>query len=306
VRRYGGTDRRRAHRSCRDRTWYRGARFDSSPVYLVNSALLRWLRAVTPPPVRRVVHARNVARQLSRYAPHTHVGNYGGRDMLIRFEDPLAEGWYAAGIPSLPEIVLLEDIEALKPGHTVFDIGAHQGIVALMLADAVGARGRVVAVEAERHNARMALVNRDLNCAGQIVVEHAAISDYDGKIRFAESLNGAIHETGRAGTIEVDAVTIDTLASRHGVPDLVFLDVEGFEGRALRAAPATLASCSAFAIEVHVDQLVDASPADVVGLFDGWRRWVAVERQGWGHEFEEFDGVIPDQRFFLVAQRADA
>jgi FkbM family methyltransferase len=225
--------------------------------------------------------------------------------MRIRFEDALAEGWYAADIPDLPEIVLLKEIDALRPGYTVFDIGAHQGVVALMLADVVGDGGRVVAIEAERHNARMASVNRDLNRADQIVVEHAAISDYDGKIRFAESLNGAISENARLGTIEVDTVTIDTLAAIYGVPDLVFLDVEGFEGRALRAAGKTLASCPAFAIEVHVDQLVDSSAAEVVGLFEGWRRWIAVERPGWGHEFHEFTGEIPKQRFFLVARRAD-
>lgn len=226
--------------------------------------------------------------------------------MRIRFEDALAEGWYAEGIPCLPEIALLKRIGALQPGHTVFDIGAHQGVVALMLADAVGEGGLVIAVEAERHNARMATVNRDLNNVRHVVIEHAAISDYDGKIRFAESLNGAINETARIGTIEVDAVTIDTLVIRHGPPDVVFLDVEGFEGRALRAAVATLQSCPAFAIEVHAGQLVDSSAADIVGLFDGWRRWVAVERPGWLHEFHEFTGNIPDRRFFLVAQHAES
>jgi FkbM family methyltransferase len=224
--------------------------------------------------------------------------------MRIRFEDPLAEGWYAGGIPSLPEIALLQSIGALRPGQTIFDIGAHQAVVALMLADAVGNSGRVIAVEAERHNARMATVNRNLNGATHLTIEHAAISDYDGKIRFAESLNGAVNETARVGTVEVDAVTIDTLAVRYGQPDVVFLDVEGFEGRALKAATATLASCPAFAIEVHTGQLVDSSPEDVVGLFDGWRRWIAEDRPGWRHEFQEFSGRVPDQRFFLVAHNS--
>lgn len=207
---------------------------------------------------------------------------------------------YSEDLPNLPEIELLCNIDALGPGSLVFDIGAHQAVVALMFAAAVGPAGRVVAVEAERHNARVAGINRDLNEAHHLEVEHAAISDRDGRIRFSESLNGAVNEHSRIGTVE--AVTIDTLSHRHGMPDVVILDVEGFEARALRGVAESLALCPAFVVEVHVGQLVDAAPADVVATFDGWDRWIAPDRPGWGHRFSEFDGSIPDRRFFLVAQ----
>jgi FkbM family methyltransferase len=268
--------------------------------------LAQGLRVAAPASVRRFVHARRVGLYRSRYTPRTHVGTYGGRELRIRFEDPLAEGWYSEDIPSMPEIDLLRSLGALQPGSTVFDIGAHQGIVAMMYADAVGSGGCVVAVEAERHNARVAVVNRELNGVRHLVVEHAAISDGDGKIRFCESLNGAVKEHARIGTVEVDAVTIDTLSRRHGVPGVVVLDVEGFEARALRGAVDTLARCRAFVVEVHVEQLVDATPADVLATFDGWQRWIALGCPGWNHQFSAFDGSIPDRRFFLVAHRADS
>ena len=54
--------------------------------------------------------------------------------------------------PNLPELVLLRESGALRQGSNVFELGAHQGIVALILADAVGPQGTVIAVEAERHN----------------------------------------------------------------------------------------------------------------------------------------------------------
>jgi FkbM family methyltransferase len=269
----------------------------------VRLVLVRGLRAAVPPFIRRYVHARNVARHRSRYVPRTHVGNYGGRELRVRFEDALAEGWYSEDIPALPEIELLRTVGALKLGSKVFDIGAHQGVVALMYADVVGPSGSVVAVEAERHNARVAERNRDLNGAAQLVVEHAAISQEDGKIRFAESLNGAVHEHARIGTVLVDAVTVDSLSARYGVPDVVVLDVEGFEARALRGATETLERCPAFVVEVHVGQIVDETPTELVATFEGWRRWVAVECPGWGHRFVEFDGSIPDRRFFLIALR---
>jgi hypothetical protein len=39
----------------------------------------------------------------------------------------------------------------------------------------------------------------------------------------------------------VPALTVDVMCDRYGVPDLVFLDVEGFEWRALAGASRTLA-----------------------------------------------------------------
>lgn len=261
------------------------------------------LRGFAPPPVRRFVHAWRVARHRSRYAPRTHRGKYGRCELVLRFEDALAEGWYSEDIPLLPEIELLLTLGALRPGAMVFDIGAHQGVVALMYADAVGRGGRVVAVEAERHNARLAQVNRDLNRVDHLVIEHAAISDRDGRVRFAESLNGAVDERARIGTVEVDAITVDTLSARYGLPDVIVLDVEGFEAKALRGGARTIAGCAAVVVEIHVGQMVDGTPEEVVAMFDGWHRWTAPDAPGWSHTFTEYDGAIPDRRFFLLAQR---
>ncbi len=57
--------------------------------------------------------------------------------MTVSLEDGLAQGWYDYDWPEVPEITLLGK-NSLKPGAKVFDIGAHQGVVALMLAKIVG------------------------------------------------------------------------------------------------------------------------------------------------------------------------
>jgi tRNA A58 N-methylase Trm61 len=54
----------------------------------------------------------------------------------------------------------------LKAGARVFDLGAHQAVVALMLSQLVGHEGEVIALEAERHNFEVAERNRKLNAAG--------------------------------------------------------------------------------------------------------------------------------------------
>ena len=59
----------------------------------------------------------------------------------------MGAGWYDHDWPELPEIALLKQ-HGLRPGARVFDIGAHQGVVALMLSKTVGPEGFVLAVEA--------------------------------------------------------------------------------------------------------------------------------------------------------------
>jgi hypothetical protein len=111
----------------------------------------------------------------------------------------------------------------------VFDLGAHQGIVALMLAREVGVSGHVVAFEPNPHNAAAAAKNRELNGMPQ---------PDDG--------------TWDQGRLDVDSVTIDGLADRFGISDVVFIDVEGAEVLALAGASRVLASGADFFVEVHV------------------------------------------------------
>jgi FkbM family methyltransferase len=165
--------------------------------------------------------------------------------------DPLGEGWYDHDWGRQPEIELLRR-GRFGPGARVFDLGAHQGLVALILAREVGEDGVVIAVEAEPHNARVAAENRALNAASNLTIVHAAVSDVAGTLYFSEGLNGMVLPGGRAGKVAVDAVTIDGLAERFGPPDVVFVDVEGYEGKALEGALVTLddGGCDFF-VEIH-------------------------------------------------------
>ena len=182
----------------------------------------------------------------------------------------------------------------------MFDIGAHQGVIALMLAREVGPGGEVVAVEAEPHNARVALANRDLNEAANLVVLHAAGAARPGSLTVGEGLNGQVDEQTSSGNVEVPAVTVDELAREHGPPQLVMIDVEGYEAHVLEGARAVLeGAAGAFLVEVH-EELADfgGSASEVLALFEPFERWVAVEDDD---ELEPFSGTPPPGRFFLVA-----
>jgi FkbM family methyltransferase len=188
----------------------------------------------------------------------------------------------------------------LARGATVFDLGAHQAVVALLLARNVGDHGHVVAVEAEPHNARVAEINRELNRSDTVTVLHAAAAATEGSATFAEGLNGVIDQRTSSGNVTVPAVTIDGLAQRFGTPDLVFIDVEGYEGEVLRGARKTLANGStSFAVEVHatIGDYGD-SPSTVAEFFSDFERYVAREDDD---PPTSLDGSLPPGRFFLVA-----
>lgn len=220
---------------------------------------------------------------------------YGSNQLSVLLADPVAEGWYDHDWPDLPEIVFLRT-SRLQRGATVFDLGAHQAVVALMLAAEVGSKGKVVAVEAEPHNAEIAHENVRLNRAANIEVLHAAVSDVAGIVQFAEGLNGHVDPTSRrVGHICVPAVTIDQLAARYGDPDVIFLDVEGYEARALSGAEETLSRADADVfVEVHIGSGLEAvhdSWRDVTAPLEaaGYKFFLAVGDLSSNYLFEPFD-----------------
>jgi len=194
---------------------------------------------------------RRVQRAVARYEPRTVEHDYGGLRLRVALEDPVGEEWYDKDWPELDEIAFLRS-HGLAPGASVFDIGAHQGVVAMILAGHV-APGRVLAVEAVPHNARVAERNLRLNEIGNVAVEHAAIADVDGEVYVPGELNAHVSKIGGVGLVAVPAVTIDTLAARQGPPDVVFIDVEGYELRALAGASKVIREVRpSWFVEVHV------------------------------------------------------
>src|SRR5438552_4198860 len=184
----------------------------------------RLARRLLPDRVLGWLRSARIRRMVSSYSRRIVRHNYGGRALRIELCDPLAQGWYDNDWAELPEVVLLKR-HGLRPGGRVFDIGAHQGIVALMLADAVGPTGHVIAVEASPHNFSAACRNRELNAslASQLHVVHAAIADSPGHLLFNEGLNGQVEDgSGSWGRVKVPARTIDDLTEEFGPPDVIY------------------------------------------------------------------------------------
>jgi FkbM family methyltransferase len=232
--------------------------------------------------------------------------NYGGHWLELELVDPMGAGWYDSDWPELAEIALLKQ-HGLGPGARVFDIGAHQCVVAMILAGIVGPEGFVVAVEASAENAEAGERNRKLNGIENCRIVHAAGAAQSGTLIFNRGTNGQVDDgTGEWGQIQVDAYSVDDLAARFGAPDVLFIDVEGFECELLRGARKTLAAGPDCFVEVHVNAGLEkfgGSVAQVLDLFPPEYSFLAASPGGPFSPFRK-DSALTHDRFFLVALAA--
>jgi FkbM family methyltransferase len=238
----------------------------------------------------------------ARVAEHT----YGGHRLKVWIADPLSAGWYDRDWRVLPEVAHLRGT-AVRPGSRVFNLGAHQGVVALMLAREVGPTGLVVAVEPIVHNATVAIRNRDLNDARIIDILQAAVAGHSGSVTLSHGLQAQItHGESNREVFTTTAVTIDELAARFGTPDAVFLDVEGAEALALEGATQVIASGATFAIEVHTGCGLEALGGSVSSVLDRFPldRFSLHVRADADDTFQAYtsDSSLLNDRFFLLAQ----
>lgn len=136
---------------------------------------------------------------------------------------------------------------AVRPGTTALDIGANLGAYTMLLAQWVGAAGRVHAFE-PAPGARAGLLRHvALNgVADRVVVHPEAVSREPGRARFAaagmQGDNRLVLDRDDTA-IEVPTTSLDYFCRAEGVtPDFIKVDVEGAELDLLRGARATIAS----------------------------------------------------------------
>jgi len=178
----------------------------------------------------------------------------------------------------------------VREDSVCIDIGANIGFFTLMMADKVGPRGKVFAVEPIPENFRTLTRNARLNKEHKECIKpmHFAASDTCGQLGLVRRSESTLHEvtnlTSEDASIErIGAITIDSLIEEMQTPPiaLIKIDVEGHESAVVRGAENSLRNgrIDRMLIEVtpgaqanEINDLLKPYAAKIVIWFDGqWR-----------------------------------
>lgn len=132
--------------------------------------------------------------------------------------------------------------ELLRPGHTFLDIGANIGFFTMLAASLVGETGRVIAVEPNRDNCALIEMSIEANGWNHITVLSYAAAEVEQTFQLDTSgagSNGRVVDNSPLATPgsglpnPVQAVVLDQVLADEPRLDLVKLDIEGAEPRAV-------------------------------------------------------------------------
>jgi FkbM family methyltransferase len=136
----------------------------------------------------------------------------------------------------------------IDAGSVVFDVGGNMGVYALIAARLVGPGGHVYSFEPIPANLTMFERNLGLSkFPDNVTVLPKAVGPSQGTVAIGfDKSNIGTHSVAHGdenGAIEVDLISLDAFACEIGVtPDLIKIDVEGFEPAVLDGASGLLSA----------------------------------------------------------------
>jgi FkbM family methyltransferase len=266
--------------------------------------LQTYAKRYLPQPVVDVLRVMKYRMDLATFTRRVVSHRYGTHNLHMNINDRVAGEWYDKDWTLPPEIEFFSHGQIPRNGK-IFDLGAHQCLIAMLLARELVPGGSVVAVEANRHNADIARSNLEINAVDNIDVIHGLVSSSSGKAHADFSFNSRAKQGVDALVSEaVDAVSIDELSQRKGWPDLVYLDIEGFEIEALKGASQTLARWCHWFVELHGDDMLSrygARNANILKYFgiQDFARYVYLSAEDKFREVTENE-PLPTERCFLI------
>src|SRR5665213_2616745 len=160
-------------------------------------------------------------------------------------------GWLPLESNSTPEHLFWQQLD-LK-GKVVYDIGAFHGLLTLFFARQAS---QVVAWEPNSRNRRRLNENILLNSFSNVIVRPYGLSSHPMRAEMSfDSLapgTASIDTNIAAGALH-ETIELRTLDGEEGLklPDLIKIDVEGFELEVLNGAGATLVRKPALFLEMH-------------------------------------------------------
>jgi FkbM family methyltransferase len=130
----------------------------------------------------------------------------------------------------------------IKKGDIVLDLGAHIGYYTLILAELVGAEGKVYAFEPDPMNFSLLEKNITVNNFKNVILIQKAVSDKVGKVKFYlnkehSASNSLYKDKSHNNFVEVETVKLDDYFKDFNKEiNFMKIDVEGAEGSVIIGA----------------------------------------------------------------------
>jgi FkbM family methyltransferase len=192
-------------------------------------------------------------------------GPLKGFKIEVKFQ---SEKYFWLGTHEPPVQKVLQNL--VKPGMTVYDVGAYIGFFTLLLSRVTGDSGQVIALEPNPETYRRLLRNLGLNHRENVQTLKMAAAESSGRELFQTAkhnlaleahlvASASRPELDPAPRVVVETVALDDLVFGRGFPrpDLMKIDTEESEARVLAGMTRILAECRpAIVCETHS---IDAS-----------------------------------------------
>jgi FkbM family methyltransferase len=171
----------------------------------------------------------------------------------LHIEDQVAKEWYDS-TPNQWQRERQWCIDTIKPGFTVLDCGAHQGLMTTLFAMCAGPTGVVHAWEVLPQNALLVERNAALNGCHNVIVHPRGVGSENAKMAMNENQGNVVvlgqnSDLAETGIIEI--VRLDDDVDPSLKVDFLKVDVEGHDLHALRGAPRILAQRPFLMLELH-------------------------------------------------------
>jgi FkbM family methyltransferase len=178
----------------------------------------------------------------------------------------------------------------LHDGDVVYDVGSNIGVCSVFAARRVGANGRVIAFEPEPKTYEYLNDNFRLNGVANARAFQVALGDYkgEGRLHTGDDLLFSSLVATREGQNRTEAVRVvegDLFREEESLPrpNVVLIDVEGFEYGAMSGLRQTLSdpACRAVIAEIHPTLLPPGITGDQVMEFLRSRGFEKINTLQW-------------------------
>lgn len=217
-----------------------------------------------------------------RFFPYFINKEIEGVKFIFFIGDSDGKEWYhtCATDPYWPEMKFIKD-NIIKYGDIVFECGSHHGCTTLLLSEWVGKNGKVIGFEPNPSNFEIAKINLNINSTKNVELHNKAVGVNCEDIQielFSSNSSVQLEKKENGNYYSVGCIDLDSL--KNALPNVLKIDVEGFEKEVLLGASEILKTKPKLAIELHTEQLKNYNTTidEIFSLlnksnYDFWVQW---------------------------------